>query len=86
VGFILPGELILPEEANLTLNSEDIAGRITSVAHSTTLDKTIGLCYVTPEQSEVGTTFDIKLSDGTRISAEVVERPFYDPENLRQAL
>jgi len=86
VGFILPGESILPEEANLTLNSEDIAGRITSVAHSTTLDKTIGLCYVTPEQSEVGTTFDIKLSDGTRISAEVVELPFYDPENLRQAL
>ena len=86
VGFTLPAHSILPEEANLTLNGNDIAGRITSVARSKTLDKIIGLTYVSPEQSEVGTTFDIKLSDGNRISAEVVALPFYDPDNLRQAL
>ncbi|MFT5134080.1 MAG: sarcosine oxidase subunit alpha [Gammaproteobacteria bacterium] len=86
VGFTLPAHSTLPREANLTLKGNDIAGRITSVAHSTTLNKIIGLTYVLPEQSEVGTSFDIKLSDGSLISIEVVSLPFYDHENLRQGM
>ena len=85
VGFILPAESGMPEESNLTLSGNDISGRITSVAYSPALRKTIGLAYVRPEQGDIGSNFEIKLSDGKRISAEVVELPFYDPENARQA-
>ncbi len=86
VGFTLPKQSALPLECNLTLYNNDIAGRITSVAYSPTLDKIIGLAYVLPEQSEIGTSIDIKLSNGKRLSAEVVVLPFYDPENERQSL
>ena len=85
VGFILPARSKMPEESNLTLLGNDIAGRITSVAYSPALRKIIGLAYVRPEQGDIGSHFEIKLSDGKRISAEVVELPFYDPENARQA-
>ena len=85
VGFILPARSKMPEESNLTLLGDDIAGRITSVAYSPALRKIIGLAYVRPEQGDIGSHFEIKLSDGKRISAEVVEPPFYDPENTRQA-
>lgn len=86
IGFELPGDAPLPQEANLTLRGEDIAGRITSVARSPVLNRIVGLAYVHPEQSEIGTAFEIKLSSGTRISAKVVDTPFYDPETKRQAL
>ena len=84
VGFILAAKSKLPEESNLTLSGNDIAGRVTSVAFSPALRKIIGLAYVRPEQGDIGSHFEIKLSDGKRISAEVVELPFYDPKNARQ--
>ena len=86
VGFTLPAQAPLPEESNLTLKGDDIAGRVTSVARSPTLNKIIGLAYIHPEQSEIGTTFAIKLSDGQRLNAEVTTLPFYDPDNKRQEL
>ena len=86
VGFTLPASYELPKEANLTLQGDNIAGRVTSVSYSPALDKIIGLAYVLPEQSEVGTKFDIKLSSGQRLSSEVCTVPFYDPDNLRQEL
>ena len=86
VGFVLPAESKMPEESNLTLSGNDIAGRITSIAFSPVLRKAIGLAYVRPEQGDPGCHFEIKLSDGMRVSAEVVDLPFYDSENARQAL
>lgn len=86
VGFSLPAESRMPEESNLTLSGNDIAGRVTSVAYSPALRQTIGLAYVRPEQGDVGNHFEIKLSDGERIRAEIVELPFYDRENARQAV
>ncbi|MCY4513798.1 MAG: 2Fe-2S iron-sulfur cluster-binding protein [Candidatus Tectomicrobia bacterium] len=86
VGFMLPADSKMPEESNLTLSGSDIAGRVTSIAFSPALRKAIGLAYVRPEQSGVGSHFEVKLSDGKRVSAEVVELPFYDRENTRQAL
>ena len=86
VGFVLPVESKMPEESNLTLSGNDIAGRITSIAFSPALQKAIGLAYVRPEQGDPGSHFEVKLSDGKRVSAEVVELPFYDRENARQTL
>ena len=86
MGFELPSSSELPLESNLTLRGEDIAGRITSVARSPVLEKIIGLAYVHPDQTEIGTQLPIKLSNGERINAKVVDTPFYDPETKRQAL
>jgi sarcosine oxidase subunit alpha len=33
---------------------------------------------------EVGTRFQIRLSDRSMVAAEVCATPFFDPENLRQ--
>ena len=86
IGFKLSKNSTLPEESNLTLNGDKIIGRITSVAFSPTLNQFIGLAYVHPRQSEVGASFDIKLSNGNRLSTKVVPIPFYDPETLRQEI
>ncbi len=86
VGFELPPNSSLPQESNLTLRDGNIAGRVTSVARSKVLDKVIGLAYVHPEQTVVDTQFEIKLSDGERLMAKVVQIPFYDPDAKRQAI
>ncbi len=86
VGFTLPEGAPQPEESNLTLLGDAIAGRVTSVAFSPALKTIIGLAYVHPDQSTTGATFDIKLSNGRRTVATAVSTPFYDPENKRQAL
>jgi sarcosine oxidase subunit alpha len=63
-----------------------MTGRVTSCNYSPTLQKPIGLAYVTPENTQAGSTFIIKSSGGVRVTAEVVELPFYDPDTLRQEL
>jgi len=86
VGFKLKATSRLPQECNLTLRHGNIAGRVTSIEHSATCGHPIGLAYVLPEMAQPGEHFDIKLSHGELLSAEVVATPFYDPDNKRQAL
>lgn len=86
VGFTLPADSKLPEECNLTLVGDEIAGRVTSIENSAACGGPIGLAYVRPEMANAGEKFDIKLSDGQRLTAEVASLPFYDPDNERQAL
>ncbi len=76
----------VPEECHLVIRSGDIAGRVTSVAHSPTLGKVIGLAYVAPDQAEAGTVFAIRAGGGRMVNARVVPTPFYDPENARQEM
>jgi sarcosine oxidase subunit alpha len=61
-------------------------GRVTSCAYSATLDKIVGLAYVSMKKSEPGSIIEIKSSKGVRVSAEVTALPFYDAKNKRQAL
>ncbi|MEM9448535.1 MAG: FAD-dependent oxidoreductase [Cyanobacteria bacterium P01_E01_bin.6] len=86
VGFKLPPNATqpLPQECNLVIDDGEIAGRVTSIAHSPTLGHGIGLAYVKPHQSDIGTPLAIRLSNGEMIAATVCNTPFYDPENLRQ--
>ena len=51
-------------------------GLVTSGTHSPTLKKAIGLAYLPPRQSEVGTEFQI-LIRGKEARARVVPTPFY---------
>ena len=87
VGFTLAGGGEMPGESNLILRDGDkIAGFVTSVAHSPTLEKTIGLAYAHVDDAKVGNRIDIKLDSGRVIQAEVAHHPFYDPENQRQEM
>ncbi|NVI06881.1 glycine cleavage T C-terminal barrel domain-containing protein [Paraburkholderia youngii] len=71
-------------ECHLVIDRGEIAGRVTSVAWSATLKKTIGLAFVRPDQAEPGTRISFRLTDGRMVPATVVPTPFYDPGNERQ--
>ncbi len=86
VGFMLPADHAgpAPQECHLVIDNGDIAGRVTSIAWSPALQRHIGMAYVKPGMDAAGSTFAIRLSDKTLVSAEVAKTPFYDPDNLRQ--
>jgi sarcosine oxidase subunit alpha len=86
VGFTLPAASRLPEECNLTMAGDEIVGRVTSIEDSAACGHPIGLAYVRPEMAKSGDKFEIKLSDGQRLTAEIATLPFYDPDNERQAM
>lgn len=86
VGFMLDPNYTgyPPQECHLVIDGNDIAGRVTSVAYSPTLSRYIGLAYVKPALAALGTTFSIRLSDRSLVTARVSPTPFYDPDNQRQ--
>ena len=74
------------EECHLIVEGERMLGRITSVAHCTTLGMPIALAFVHPDRASEGTELQICGTGGKLISARVVPLPFYDPDGLRQKL
>jgi len=86
VGFVLGQGFAgtAPQECHLVIENGEIAGRVTSIAWSPSLDCHIGLAFVRPSQAEAGTTIAIRLTDGSSVQATVARTPFYDPENLKQ--
>jgi len=87
VGFALADpEAPVPQECHLTIRGSEIVGRVTSAVRSPSLGKTIGLAYVAPDQSKLGSLFDIRIAGGAIVQAEVVPLPFYDPDNKRQEM
>ncbi|MDD3353008.1 glycine cleavage T C-terminal barrel domain-containing protein, partial [Zoogloea sp.] len=75
---------MVPLECNLVIDGGDIAGRVTSIAFSPSLGRTIGMAFLRPDLTAIGTTVSIRLSDGAMVQAEVSATPFYDPDNLKQ--
>jgi sarcosine oxidase subunit alpha len=73
----------LPKECHLVIDDGAIAGRITSVVHSRTLNQGIGLAMLAPHFT-VGSSLQIRGDGGEMLQARVVPLPFYDPQNLRQ--
>ncbi|MEM7466245.1 MAG: 2Fe-2S iron-sulfur cluster-binding protein [Pseudomonadota bacterium] len=74
------------EECHLVIENGEIAGRVTSVSYSPHCEATIGLAVVPLALSGPGQIIRIRLTDGALIQAQVVETPFYDPQNDRQKL
>jgi sarcosine oxidase subunit alpha len=87
-GFALPmgAKAVVPKECQLVIDGGNIAGRITSVAYSESVGRTLGLAYLAPRLNVIGGKFNIRIDGGATIEAEVVKTPFYDPEGLRQKL
>jgi sarcosine oxidase subunit alpha len=84
VGFELPDPARMPKECHLVIEHGAIAGRITSVAHSRTLNRAIGLAMLSPALARSGGEIDIRGDDGEILKARIVATPFYDPKNARQ--
>lgn len=87
VGFRLPGDFPgpVPEECHLVIHEGRIAGRVTSIGYSPSLDAWVGLAMV-DRSLEGADTLCIRTSGAVMIRAPVVPTPFYDPEGLRQKL
>jgi sarcosine oxidase, subunit alpha len=84
VGVEILDPVRLPREAQLVIDGDRVAGRLTSVVRSRTLNKSIGLAMLAPELAEPGRDIKIRIDQGEFVAARVVPTPFYDPENLRQ--
>ena len=84
VGIELADPARLPKECHLVIEGGAIAGRVTSVVHSRTLDKAIGLAMLDPALARAGTDIEIRGDRGDMLKARVVPTPFYDPRNQRQ--
>ena len=86
VGFILPHTSLKPEEGHLVLEGDEISGNVTSCEYSSTNNKIIGMAYVGINQADVGYLFPIRVDNNEIVSAEVIQLPFYDPDNHRQEM
>ncbi len=86
IGFLLDPNFqgTPPQECHLIIDRGEMAGRVTSVAFSPSLNRYIGLAYVNLELATIGDRVSIRLSDGTIVAATVAPTPFYDPDHLRQ--
>ena len=72
------------EECHLVIEAGEIEGRVTSVGYSPHCSAVIGLVMVDLKLAVTGRELKIKLTDGALVAVEVVETPFYDPDNQRQ--
>ena len=86
VGFALePGRRVQMMEGHLVLQGADIAGRVTSVGYSPTLDRTIGLALVSPAVA-ADPVLRIRIDGGAEVDAPVAPMPFYDAGGARQKM
>jgi sarcosine oxidase subunit alpha len=85
-GFKLPAGYSgqVPQECHLVIVNSEIAGRITSICWSPNLGHHIGLAFLPPDMTTPGTAFQVRVTDGSMVNAEVCETPFFDPQDLRQ--
>jgi sarcosine oxidase subunit alpha len=84
VGVELAETARLPKECHLIIDQGQIAGRVTSIARSRALNKSIGLAMLSPELAQVGRDIQIRIEDGAMVGGRVAATNFYDPENRRQ--
>ncbi|MDQ4146443.1 MAG: aminomethyltransferase, partial [Pseudomonadota bacterium] len=86
IGFEIVDPLVsVPEESNIVVNGDTVTGQVTSVARSPVLHRIVGLAYA-DAKVQAGDVIHIKLSDGSMVDAQVVDTPFYDPQNKRQEM
>ena len=57
----------MPKECHLVIRDGDIAGRVTSVTRSPTLDKVVGLAYLPIDLTEPGKRFEIRVDGGVMV-------------------
>lgn len=78
VGFTVEGRRVPRNGYELMDANDTVIGRVTSGCHSPTLDKPIGLGYVSLEYKDVGSEFFVAIRK-KRLKATVHKLPFVDP-------
>ncbi len=78
VGFELDSAEAPIREAHLLIENGAIAGRVTSIARSPTLGRTIGFAMAAPRLAAPGTPLAIRDSSGALVAARVVRTPFVE--------
>ncbi len=75
----------LPEECHLVIDEvrHKMVGRVTSVAHRSTLGYALGMAFVHPDMARPGTKIDIRVDGGAMSRAEVVALPHHDGEKQK---
>lgn len=81
VGLEMVGRGI-PREGYPVAKDGQVVGQITTGSFAPSLGKNLGLAYVPPELSELGTELDVIIR-GKAVPARVVETPFYRPQYRR---
>jgi sarcosine oxidase, subunit alpha len=79
VGFTLPNGDVPTEGAAVLPHNGSPMGQVTSARYSPQLGKTIGMAWVPAELAQDGASVTIS-DNGRRIRAQVVTKPFYDPD------
>jgi len=82
VGFTMADGGRLPAEGCQVVEDGAPAGRVTSIRHSPTFARALGLAWVPAERSQPGSRFFVRHG-GVDLEAVVMELPFYDPEGRR---
>jgi aminomethyltransferase len=84
VGLELAGNEVAGHGDEVYLGRRRV-GVVTSGTRSPTLKRSIALCRMAIQYSDVGTEVEVGKLDGLqkRIPARVVRIPFYDPEKTR---
>jgi sarcosine oxidase, subunit alpha len=78
VGIELEPDQPQIREANLLIDGNELAGRVTSIARSPALDRIIGFAMVRPDLATIGTALTIRSSDGRLARSRVVKTPFVE--------
>jgi sarcosine oxidase subunit alpha len=79
VGFTLANGHVPTEGAAVLPHNGSPMGQVTSARYSPQLGKTIGMAWVPADLAQDGS--DVTISDnGRRLRAQVVTKPFYDPD------
>jgi sarcosine oxidase subunit alpha len=79
VGFTLPDGSVPTEGAAVLDDGGEPIGQVTSARHSRQLGKVIGMAWVPAQMASDGTAITIS-DERRRLRAEVLTRPFYDPD------
>jgi sarcosine oxidase subunit alpha len=82
VGFEMQDTSQVPAEGEQIVDHGRLVGRVTSARYSPTLDKSIGMGWVTKELAYEGAVIQIR-SHGKLVQARVGCGPFYDPDGKR---
>jgi sarcosine oxidase subunit alpha len=84
IGFTIDSAQAPLAESHLAIHAGNIVGRITSVAYSATLGRTIGLALLAPAHATIGGTVQFRDDHGALHVATLVAPPFYDAQGERQ--
>ena len=79
VGFTLANGHVPTEGAAVLPHNGSPMGQVTSARYSPQLGKTIGMAWVPAELAQDGSSVTIS-DNGRRLRAQVVTKPFYDPD------